>query len=129
MTEISITVGVASECTAFDPGVDELGEDVPVPEDDWEGNGNSGMVAEDSDGEVDELELATFDASCANPTDTGFWRKTEYTFFKNVSPTTQFGVPAYASVPMEISNMAPRHIELPSSTGPRFMSSELMGHV
>jgi len=68
------------------------------------------------------------EASCANPTDIGFWRNTEYTFFKNVSPTTQLGFPDPALVPRERSNMAPTHIELPCSTGPKFMSCVLIGH-
>lgn len=36
--------------------------------------------------------------SAANPTDGGLYRKTEYTFFKNVSPIIQEGVPPDAVI-------------------------------
>jgi len=48
----------------------------------------------------------------ANPTDGGEERNTEYTFFRNVSPTTQLGLeepPAILLVPRLRSKMAPMH--------------------
>lgn len=68
--------------------------------------------------------------SCANPIDGGLDRKTEYTFFKNVSPTTQLGFPSPPTMvlPSERSKIAPRHCELPCVTGPRFISAMLIGH-
>lgn len=47
----------------------------------------------------------------ANPTDGGEERNTEYTFFRNVSPTTQVGVElsGILLVPRLRSKTAPRH--------------------
>jgi hypothetical protein len=92
-----------------------------------EGIGAPGSFADVVGIAVDPLPLlGEPEASAANPTDIGFWRNTEYTFFKNVSPTTQNGpVPVF---PSEISKMAPMQSELPSCKAPRFISCVLIGH-
>lgn len=68
--------------------------------------------------------------SCANPTEPGLpARKTEYTFFKKESPTTQEGLPEPEGMllPRLRSKIAPRHCELPRETWPIFMSAALIG--
>jgi hypothetical protein len=55
-----------------------------------------------SDDPVDEFNPL---ASCAKPTAGGLARKTEYTFFRKVSPTIQAGV-----LPIPISKIPPAHI-------------------
>lgn len=58
--------------------------DAPSEEDACEGIGGApGMEAEDAAGVEDPALLPppAPEASCANPTDIGFWRNTEYTFF------------------------------------------------
>lgn len=66
--------------------------------------------------------------SCAKPTDAGLARKTLYTFFKNVSPTTQLGLPFPLDTedPRSSTKIPPMHMLF--SITPRFMSSGLMGH-
>jgi len=68
--------------------------------------------------------------SCANPIEGGSARKTEYTFFKKVSPTTQEASPGPGEVLLArpISMMAPMHCELPREIWPRFMSVTFIGH-
>jgi len=128
--DASTEKGATIERIAFDPAGEFPDDDDEFVEDP-EGSGTPGMeaavVGAEDPSDDPPLLLAPED-SCANPTDIGLWRKTEYTFFKNVSPTTQLGAPVPASLPRERSNMAPTHIELPCSTWPRFMSSALIGH-
>jgi len=67
----------------------------------------------------------------ANPTDAGEERKTVYTFFRNVSPTSQEGPPGgrLFSKPALRSKTAPRHKGLlPLLTWPRLKSTGLIGH-
>lgn len=79
-----------------------------------------------SDDPVDEFSPL---ASCAKPTAGGLARKTEYTFFRKVSPTIQAGV-----LPIPISKIPPAHIwevafALPIIVllrVPRFMSKGLI---
>ena len=88
--------------------------------------------------------------SCANPTEGGSVRKTEYTFFckakrreiaynmpfeknqrtKKVSPTIQEKLvePEEMLVARLRSKMAPTHCELPFEIWPRFMSVAFIGH-
>lgn len=68
--------------------------------------------------------------SCANPIEGGSARKTEYTFFKKVSPISQEGLPEPEgmSLPRPRSKMAPRHCELPIEIWPRLMSVAFIGH-
>jgi len=108
------------------PALVEEGFDALVEDD--EGRGAPGRTAELGIVEVPSPLPPV--ASSANPTDIGFWRNTEYTFFKKVSPTTQEGAVSVAvlELPSEMSKTAPTQNELPSSTGPRFMSSGLIGH-
>jgi hypothetical protein len=49
-------------------------------------------------------------ASCAKPTEAGLARKTEYTFFRKVSPTIQEGTPVPLPVMVPISKIPPAHI-------------------
>ncbi len=65
--------------------------------------------------------------NCAKPTDAGLLLKTVYTFFKNVSPTTQLGFPPPEPIcePSPKSKIPPR--QRPEPILPRFMSSVLMG--
>ena len=86
--------------------------------------------------------------SCANPTDGGFERKTEYTFFcatsqacqihrqthftgvtltRKVSPNIQFGVPEFAGI--VTPNIDPMHRELSSGSKANTISSSLIGQV
>jgi len=107
-----------------------LDGDADAPGDDFEGIG--GRPGREAEVDGDEVEPPPppppLPTSCANPTDIGFWRNTEYTFFKNVSPMTHVGPSDPTSLPMVRSNMDPTQSELPSSTGPRFMSSESIDH-
>jgi len=63
-----------------------------------------GVPSDDvSEGSEDEEEAFAPDPpaasdNCANPIEGGWERNTEYTFFKNVSPTTQFGLPDPLSI-------------------------------
>lgn len=49
-------------------------------------------------------------ASCAKPTAAGLARKTEYTFFRKVSPTIQAGTPTPAPTVVPRSKIPPAHI-------------------
>jgi len=67
----------------------------------------------------------------ANPTDAGEERNTVYTFFRNVSPTTQVGLLLSGILfePRLRSKMAPRHKGfLPLLIWPALKSSGLIGH-
>jgi len=71
-------------------------------------------------------------ASCAKPTAGGFAWYTEYTFFRNVSPTIQDGVPWPLPTVLPMSKIPPTHIwvvEPVLVTLPRFMSAALMGQL
>jgi len=87
--------------------VGELEEEpaVPVPAVVADGEpevGPGGPAAPDPPAAVDNW---------ANPTDAGEERNTEYTFFRNVSPTTQVGLELSGILlaPRLRSKMAPRH--------------------
>jgi len=68
--------------------------------------------------------------SCAKPIEGGEERKTLYTFFRKVSPTTQLGFPDPLGrlLPKLRSKIAPVQSELPRPAGPKFMSLVLIGH-
>jgi hypothetical protein len=73
-------------------------------------------------------------ASCAKPMEAGLARKTEYTFFRNVSPTIQAGTLVPEPTVLPISKIPPAHIwEVAATlvldkmlTVPRFMSRGLI---
>ena len=63
--------------------------------------------------------------SCANPTAGGWNLNTEYTFFKNVSPTTHWGSPGPNG---GMGMNAPRHIELFPFNAPALKSAGEISH-
>jgi len=63
--------------------------------------------------------------SSAKPIDRGEYRKTEYTFLRNVSPTIQEGV--LDDPPRSSSNRAPMHIPCPTDDSSK--SALLMLHI
>jgi len=78
------------------------------------------------------VELLNPLASCAKPTAGGFAWYTEYTFFRNVSPTIQDGTPWPLPTVLPISKIPPTHnwavVPVPVKV-PRFMSAALMGQL
>jgi len=106
----------------------------PVPVLDPDPGEPDGTVAVDGteegteDGEPEDPPAAL--ESSANPTEAGSDLKTEYTFFRKVSPTTQLGFPPPASMldPLVRSKIPPTQRSDEELGLPKFISALLIGH-